>query len=444
MAPQGVVVDFGDDTFEGLHITPTGIKVIGPETIDALGIRFIRPMLMSELPRPKFDATPHEAIAQLSQLISLDPTNDVKLVFGVLVASVLPLPAVLPVIVLAAPQGSGKTAVANGLKSVLDPGVDGAGARPRSRDDLVVRMSKARCVALDNVSSLDDDTSDLLCIASTGGSCTRRSLYTDDDEIALQLHATTSILTAIDELIFGRSDLLSRAVVLGLMKPSGGQLSERQTEALWKAALPVILGGLYAALAQVLDKINWSGRSAHGRLAASVQVLEALDAAKVCGGGFVAVYAASRQAAAGDFVLRDEMLREIGTSRSPIDGSYSWKGSASELYAAVGGYRQSAGKGWPRSDATLSRRLKGLAPALDQVGVVVEFSRTNNARNIEIVINEKTAEVLRAAAARAGSPFPDNLEEPRVSQIEISPKEGAEMPSQPSPPSRNSSKFKKR
>ena len=95
---------------------------------------------------------------------------------------------------------------------------------------------------------------------------------------------------------------------------------------------------------------------------------------------------------------------------SPIDGSYSWMGSASALYAAVGGCRQSAGKGWPRSDATLSRRLKGLAPALDQVGVVVEFSRSNNARNIEIVINEKTAEVLRAAAARAGSPFPDDLD----------------------------------
>ena len=68
---------------------------------------------------------------------------------------------------------------------------------------------------------------------------------------------------------------------------------------------------LYAALAHVLDKINWSGKSTHGRLAASVQVLEALDAANVCGGGFVSVYAASRQAAAGDFVLRDEMLREI-------------------------------------------------------------------------------------------------------------------------------------
>ena len=193
------------------------------------------------------------------------------------------------------------------------------------------------------------DTSDLLCIASTGGSCTRRSLYTNDDEIALQLHAT-SIVTAIDEFIFGRSDLLSRAVVLGLMKPSGGQMSERQTEALWRAALPVILGGLYAALAQVLDKINWSGKSAHGRLAASVQVLEALDASNVCGGGFVAVYAASRQAAAGDFVLREEMLREIVRTvlrkpMSPIDGSYSWMGSASALYAAVGGYRQSAGKG---------------------------------------------------------------------------------------------------
>ena len=415
MAPDGVVVDFGDETFEALFITPTGMTVIGPETIDAAGIRFIRPMLMSKLPRPKRDATPQEAIDRLAQLISLDPTTDVKLVFGVLVASLLPLPAVLPVIVLAAPQGSGKTAVANGLKSVLDPAAVGASAMPRTRDDLVVRLSKARCLALDNVSSLDDDTSDLLCIASTGGSSTRRTLYTDDDEIALQLHASP-ILTAIDESIFGRSDLLSRAVILGLMKPPGGQQSERQTEALWTAALPVVLGGLYSALSRVLDKIDWSGKSAHGRMAASVQVLEALDAAGVCGGGFVSVYATSRQAAAGDFVLRDEMLREIirtvlGQPMSPIDGSYSWAGSGSALYAALGGNRHNAGKDWPRSDAALTRRLKDLAPVLDQVGVVVEFRRTKKARSTEITIDEITADALRAAAARAGSPFPEDLDE---------------------------------
>ena len=53
MAPDAVVVDFGDDTFEALLITSTGMTVIGPENIDAAGIRFIRPMLMSELPRPR-------------------------------------------------------------------------------------------------------------------------------------------------------------------------------------------------------------------------------------------------------------------------------------------------------------------------------------------------------------------------------------------------------
>ena len=130
MAPDGVVVDFGDDTFEALQITPTGMTVIRPEAIDAVGIRFVRPMLMSELPRPR-EVTPQEAIDRLSQLISLDPTTDVKLVFGVLVASLLPLPAVLPVIALTAPQGSGKTAVANGLKSVLDPAAVGASAMPK-------------------------------------------------------------------------------------------------------------------------------------------------------------------------------------------------------------------------------------------------------------------------------------------------------------------------
>ena len=419
MAPDGVVVDIGDNSFEALHITAQGMTVITPAAVDAMGIRFVRPSLMTALPRPKHGASPEDALDRLTQLISLDQATDVKLVFGVLVASLLPLPAVLPVIVLAAPQGSGKTATANGLKSVLDPAAVGASAMPRTRDDLTVRLSKARCVVLDNVSKLDADTSDLLCIASTGGSSTRRALYTDDDELLLQLHAT-SILTAIDELIFGRSDLLSRTVILGLRKPPDGQHSERHTKSLWTAAIPVILGGLYAALSRVLDKIDWSGTSVHGRLAASVQVLEALDAAGVCGGGFVSVYASSQQAAAGDFVLRDEMLRDIIRTvlkqpASPIDGAYSWLGSAAALYAAIGGNHLHAGKDWPRSESALTRRLKYLAPALDQVGVVVEYKRTNKARSIEITIDAMAADVLRTAAARAGSPFPDDLDEAEIS-----------------------------
>ena len=62
---------------------------------------------------------------------------------------------------------------------------------PRKIDDLTIRLSKARCVVLDNVSSLGAEASDILCRAATGASSPRRTLYTDDDETILQLHATT-------------------------------------------------------------------------------------------------------------------------------------------------------------------------------------------------------------------------------------------------------------
>ena len=47
MAPDGVVVDFGDDTFEALYHADRhdGHR---PRAVDAVGIRFFRPMLMSD------------------------------------------------------------------------------------------------------------------------------------------------------------------------------------------------------------------------------------------------------------------------------------------------------------------------------------------------------------------------------------------------------------
>ena len=90
----------------------------------------------------------------------------------------------------------------------------------------------------------------------------------------------------------------------------GGAHSERHTASLWKAAQLAILGGLDNALSLALYR-DRTGKSTHGRLAAAVQVFEALDAAAVCGGGFVDTYAACQKAAVSDFVLRSEILREV-------------------------------------------------------------------------------------------------------------------------------------
>ena len=86
-----------------------------------------------------------------------------------------------PVIMLQGGQGSGKTTLTTIIQKIVDPCNHEAFVMPKNKEELIIALANNYLLAIDNVSSLPKDASDLLCSAVTGASVVKRALYTNND-----------------------------------------------------------------------------------------------------------------------------------------------------------------------------------------------------------------------------------------------------------------------
>ena len=109
-------------------------------------------------------------------------------------------------------------------------------------------------VVYNNLSSLPEWLSDVLCVVSEGSSDSRRELFSDDDESVIFARAPI-ILAAINNIVT-QGDLGARTLYAGLAPVPN---SERKDEPeLWKEfneAAPEILGALLTGLSVGLRRL---------------------------------------------------------------------------------------------------------------------------------------------------------------------------------------------
>src|SRR5690606_32570828 len=84
--------------------------------------------------------------------------------------------------------------------------------RPREERDLLIAARNGWVIALDNLSGTPVWLSDALCRLATGGGWSTRELYSDTDEVLINVQRPV-ILNGIDDLL-SRDDLRDRAIIL--------------------------------------------------------------------------------------------------------------------------------------------------------------------------------------------------------------------------------------
>ena len=93
----------------------------------------------------------------------------------------------MPLLAISGRQGSGKTTLVNRLRSLVDPNQAPARQQPRNEDDLIIAAKNGALVCFDNLSYLDAKLSDALCRLATGAGMAKRKLYTDLDEVIVEV-----------------------------------------------------------------------------------------------------------------------------------------------------------------------------------------------------------------------------------------------------------------
>jgi len=285
-----------------------------------------------------------------------------------------------PVLVLSGEQGSAKSTAVRILRSLTDPSHIPTRVFPATDADLFLVAHHNHLLAFDNLSSLSNVASDLLCQLATGGGFGTRQLYSNQEEFLL--HASRPIVLNGIENVVVRSDLADRAVYLTL-KPVAEEDRRLESElwACFEKQRPRILGALLDAMVVGLSRLQEVRLSHKLRMADFAQWAAACETVFWPEGTFLSVYSENRQEAMEDVIDSDLVANSIRL----LVNSQPWEGTASDLLLAleqITEERVVKSKRWPMNAQVLSRSLKRISSPLRRVGVEISFRRLGPSRCI--------------------------------------------------------------
>lgn len=277
-------------------------------------------------------------------------------------------------------QGSAKSTTTKVLRSLVDPVRGELLPLSKNEQDLVISALNGRVLSFDNLGRLSQKDSDSFCRLSTGGGFSARKLYSDDDEVVLDVKRPV-IFNGIDS-IATRADLLDRMIVLTLKAiPEERRCSESDFWQRFKTAHPYILGALFDTVSQALrdrasvnleklprmaDFVLWC-TAAGGTLEAAGENEQIIP--------FAEVYEENR-AEAAEVALEADVLAQVILD-AIATGTYLVGPPTKvcqKLLDSMGGDKPA---GFP-SPRTLRTRLLRLKPALKARGIKVEISNRSS------------------------------------------------------------------
>ena len=361
-----------DEKWHAIEVDADGWRVL-----DKPPIHFTRKRGMSAFPNLEgLDGTDKKGAAllgasidSLKSFLNIEE-NDFPLVIGWLMAA-LGGSAPYPILVLQGEQGTGKSTTSKVIRSLVDPSTSPLRSPPREIRDLLVSAVNNHVVVLDNLSGLPPDISDALCRLSTGGAIDARQLYTNLEQVLVEIQRPV-IVNGIDD-IATRPDLAERSIILNL---PGIRDDDRQDEktfwANFEKARPQILALLLDGLVMAL-KCRDSVKLEHKPRMADF-ALWAKAAEPAFGWDddeFIKAYGKNQNEA----VAAGIDASPVGTALLALMAERDrWSGKPTELLAAledIAGERQAKSRAWPQSTKGLANILKRLAPPLRKVGVEV-------------------------------------------------------------------------
>jgi len=326
--------------------------------------------------QPQVVPDPSGDIRKLLDFLPIADEGSKRLLLVWLVSCLIPdIPH--PILNLYGTQGAGKSFTARLLRKLIDPDVMETVSFPSKPQDLINAIDHNYVVPFDNIASLGQDESDMLCRSATGEAQLARKLYTDNDAYIFRFRRCI-ILNGIN-VPAARPDLLDRSILICLERIAE---AERRDEASllkdFEEARPQILGGMFNALARAIEIQPGIFLPKMPRMADFAQWGCAIaDALESGGNAFLAAYAAndqlqSQEALAADAVagaVIEFVSRHRDTTNSPTD-------LLGKLEAIESVDPRSPD--WPQGSNALTRRLNDLKETLSKAGVGFTAGKSGN------------------------------------------------------------------
>jgi hypothetical protein len=155
--------------------------------------------------------------------------------------------------VLKGSHGTSKTTTSKKIKALVDPTLTEVTSISSNDSDLIATLSSGYITAFDNVDKISNATSDILCIACTGGNATKRRLYTNNELCSIKLDSKV-ILNGIGDII-SKSDLVERSNIIELT-PLATRCTDKKVWREFESLKPQILGSIFNTISMGLTYVD--------------------------------------------------------------------------------------------------------------------------------------------------------------------------------------------
>jgi len=384
-----LVLDLADDLGQIVEITKDGWTITRSSAV-----RLWQPAGMRPLPVPIRGGS----LDLLWPLLNVDAQDRILVAAWMLMA--LNPHGPYPGLFLHGQQGSAKSTTAALLRRLIDPNKCPLRQPPRDEDALVIAARNGLIVGLDNLSFIDQEVSDSLCRLMTGGGIGKRKLYSDADEVLIDIKRPL-LVTGIPELA-NAGDLADRVITLELPPISDQQRDlDRTIGERFDEAHPALLGVLLDAIVVALRDNGKSRPPTLSRMADfECWACAGLPALGFDPKAFLATYRGNKSEAAGAVLDGSPVAAAL---QAMMGSSDYWQGTAADLLDKL---RPLAGdnvkeRAWPKTARGLSGALRRLAPALLTVlGFRVTFGdREGHERRRLIVVSREECKPPSAPSA---------------------------------------------
>jgi hypothetical protein len=284
-----------------------------------------------------------------------------------------------PIPIFHGEPGSGKSHAMRFIRDLVDPSRIPLLEQPKKKRDLIQQFDHHWMPFFDNMRTIPNWLSDMLCRSVTGAGIETRKLYTDEEAMIREYNRCPGI-NAIN-VTATQSDLLDRSFLVEF-EPIDRRKDEANLTEAFKQDRPDILGGLLDVLVSAMSIYEDVNLSSNPRMLGFAKwgfaVAQALDGA---GETFLEQYRQDEQHRIQRAIENNPIGKAVLKLMEDRD---EWIGTTEETLekledvAEEHGIRTSS-KQWPGNPAWLTRRLKPVKPMLRRTGIRYETPRSSEA-----------------------------------------------------------------
>lgn len=353
---EGYWLDLCNDKWEAVLINENGWSIKSGNSIPL----FCRSNSMHAIPTPISGGS----LDELWNLVNIPEEFQLMVVAWLLECLREDTPHV--VLELVGEQGSAKSTTQKFLKQLIDPNVANLRAAPKKVEDVWIGAVNAHLVSFENISYLSQDYQDAMCVMATGGAHATRTLYTNKEEVIIELRKPI-VINGITVIITA-PDLQDRSMHIEL-PPVKKRLQSKEVEEIFANQHALFVGALLDQFVLALKALP------------NVKIPDA-DKPRMADFAYLgeAVFQANGHDV-GSFIEHYRTMRQKGVHRtleaSPIGialvtylerNPNGWTGKLMDLLAHLGPLKPVGETNWPKSAKGLGDALRRLTPPLRTLG----------------------------------------------------------------------------